>query len=102
MLTKFNHELFPIFLLLLLIWIHLIYNNINFLVLLQGGKGTQYYVGAAQTLPRGMYSDRNKNVIGEYGKKKAWCMVDFEIRLSNIAVLHVVMYDTICVMMNVF
>lgn len=32
---------------------------------LQGVKGAPYYVGSAQTLPRGMYSDRNKNIIGE-------------------------------------
>lgn len=31
----------------------------------KGGKAP-YYVGAAQTLPRGMYSDRNKNAVGEY------------------------------------
>ncbi|XP_031635781.1 uncharacterized protein LOC116348799 isoform X4 [Contarinia nasturtii] len=30
----------------------------------KGVKGAPYYVGAAQTLPRGMYSDRNKNIIG--------------------------------------
>ncbi|XP_055694362.1 uncharacterized protein LOC129796454 isoform X5 [Lutzomyia longipalpis] len=29
----------------------------------KGGKAP-YYVGAAQTLPRGMYSDRNKNAVG--------------------------------------
>lgn len=33
---------------------------------LQAGKGAPYYVGAAQTLPRGMYSDRNKNIIGKF------------------------------------
>lgn len=33
---------------------------------IQGGKGAPYYVGAAQTLPRGMYSDRNKNIIGKF------------------------------------
>lgn len=32
---------------------------------LQGVKGAPYYVGASQTLPRGMYSDRNKNIIGK-------------------------------------
>lgn len=32
----------------------------------QGGKGAPYYVGAAQTLQRGMYSDRNKNIIGKF------------------------------------
>lgn len=32
---------------------------------LQSIKGAPYYVGAAQTLPRGMYSDRNKNIIGK-------------------------------------
>lgn len=32
---------------------------------LQGGKAAPYYVGS-QTLPRGMYSDRNKNVIGKF------------------------------------
>ncbi|XP_037039089.1 uncharacterized protein LOC119076436 isoform X4 [Bradysia coprophila] len=34
------------------------------------GKGSKapYYVGAAQTLPRGMYSDRNKNVVGAPAK----------------------------------
>lgn len=38
-----------------------------FLILFfQGGKGAPYYVGAAQTLPRGMYSDRNKNIIGKF------------------------------------
>lgn len=31
---------------------------------LQTGKGAPYYVGA-QTLPRGMYTDRNKNAVGE-------------------------------------
>lgn len=39
---------------------------VSFFFYFQGGKGAQYYVGASQTLPRGMYSDRNKNVIGEY------------------------------------
>lgn len=33
--------------------------------LMQGVKGAPYYVGSAQTLPRGMYSDRNKNIIGK-------------------------------------
>lgn len=37
-----------------------------FLSIFQGGKGAPYYVGAAQTLPRGMYSDRNKNIIGRF------------------------------------
>lgn len=36
-----------------------------YLFLLQSIKGAPYYVGAAQTLPRGMYSDRNKNIIGK-------------------------------------
>lgn len=39
--------------------------NIRFVWYLQGVKGAPYYVGAAQTLPRGMYSDRNKNIIGK-------------------------------------
>lgn len=39
---------------------------ISFVLSLQGGKGAPYYVGAAQTLPRGMYSDRNKNIIGKF------------------------------------
>lgn len=39
-------------------------NNISFCIL-QGVKGAPYYVGASQTLPRGMYSDRNKNIIGK-------------------------------------
>ncbi|XP_063696322.1 uncharacterized protein LOC134827553 isoform X5 [Culicoides brevitarsis] len=30
----------------------------------KSGKNAPYYVGAAQTLPRGMYSDRNKNSVG--------------------------------------
>lgn len=34
-------------------------------MLFQSIKGAPYYVGAAQTLPRGMYSDRNKNIIGK-------------------------------------
>lgn len=37
-----------------------------FRLTLQAGKGAPYYVGAAQTLPRGMYSDRNKNIIGKF------------------------------------
>ncbi|XP_055326242.1 uncharacterized protein LOC129579985 isoform X8 [Sitodiplosis mosellana] len=32
----------------------------------KGVKGAPYYVGSAQTLPRGMYSDRNKNIIDGY------------------------------------
>lgn len=44
---------------------------ISFYVSLQGVKGAPYYVGAAQTLPRGMYSDRNKNIIGK-------CITTFE------------------------
>ncbi|XP_055389189.1 uncharacterized protein LOC129618456 isoform X4 [Condylostylus longicornis] len=34
----------------------------------KGGKTAPYYVGAAQTLPRGMYSDRNKNAVGAPAK----------------------------------
>lgn len=41
----------------------------------QGTKGAPYYVGAAQTLPRGMYSDRNKNIIGKF---KALFIYPFE------------------------
>lgn len=33
---------------------------------LQIGKQAPYYVGASQTLPRGMYTDRNKVAMGEY------------------------------------
>lgn len=43
--------------------------QILFLFLQPGGgaKGGQYYPGGSQTLPRGgMYSDRNKNVVGKY------------------------------------
>lgn len=42
-------------------WLFLICNSFS----LQAVKGAPYYVGAAQTLPRGMYSDRNKNIIGK-------------------------------------
>lgn len=41
--------------------------NLKFIcVILQGVKGAPYYVGSSQTLPRGMYSDRNKNIIGKF------------------------------------
>lgn len=42
--------------------------NVNLFVVVsfQSGKSAPYYVGAIQTLPRGMYSDRNKNAIGKY------------------------------------
>lgn len=32
---------------------------------LQSGKGAPYYVTTTQTLPRGMYSDRNKTALGK-------------------------------------
>lgn len=35
------------------------------LLYFQTGKAP-YYVGGSQTLPRGMYSDRNKNVVGKF------------------------------------
>ncbi|XP_055846008.1 uncharacterized protein LOC129911982 isoform X5 [Episyrphus balteatus] len=34
----------------------------------KGGKQAPYYVGASQTLPRGMYSDRNKAAVGAPAK----------------------------------
>lgn len=43
---------------------------IYFFLIQGGGKGAPYYVGAAQTLPRGMYSDRNKNVVGKWNSIK--------------------------------
>lgn len=61
----------------------------------QGVKGAPYYVGAAQTLPRGMYSDRNKNIIGKLKSHKEYpfltlkynhLWMDFNIRRPKIEV----------------
>lgn len=41
------------------------FSNKICLISFQSGKNAPYYVGAAQTLPRGMYSDRNKNSVGK-------------------------------------
>lgn len=46
-------------------------------VLFQSIKGAPYYVGSAQTLPRGMYSDRNKNIIGKFPAIKNLSILTF-------------------------
>lgn len=59
---------------------NILFHFIFFSLLLQGVKGAPYYVGSAQTLPRGMYSDRNKNIIGKCASTT----------YSSVAISHVV------------
>lgn len=46
---------------------------------LQIGKQAPYYVGASQTLPRGMYTDRNKVAMGKFGQQMLLCLVEQKI-----------------------
>lgn len=61
-------------------------SNWNFLLILQGVKGAPYYVGGSQTLPRGMYSDRNKNIIGKLNTPRIpfwhWSVISNGISVS--------------------
>lgn len=63
---KYITCIFSIYIILSIQYSVIEFHYFSICLFLQAGKGAPYYVGASQTLPRGMYSDRNKNVIGKF------------------------------------